>query len=165
MLNVDLNLPISKIYIRLLNSSVLAIIGLTVGLVPEIAAHSPDVARASVLTVSRSHLAYAQEFTPEETENYARAGYQVELLRRQVYQEIKSSMKQPPPEIVCDRQETLDSLPSGIREIANRYCDRSREIVQQNNLTVDRFNELKTFYDRQQAFYQQVQNILLKLQN
>lgn len=164
MLNVNLNLTIGRTYIRLLSSSVLAVIGLTVGLVPEIEAH-PNVDRASMLTVSRSQLAYAQEFTPEETENYARAGYQVELLRRQVYQEIKSSMKQPPPEIVCDRQETLDSLPPEIREIANRYCDRSREIVQQNNLTVDRFNELKTYYDRQQAFYQQVQNILLKLQN
>lgn len=163
MLNINL-ITINKIYIRLLNSSVLAVIGLTLGLVPEIAIRSLAL-EDSPIAVSQSQFAHAQEFTPEETENYAKAGYQVELLRRQVYQKIKDSMRQPPPEIVCDRQETLDSLQAEVREIASRYCDRSREIVQQNNLTVDRFNELKRHYDRQEGFYQQVQNILLKLQN
>ena len=164
MLNVVRTLPI-KLYVRLLSSSLFTFIGLTMGLVPEVSVRSLDLNQFSLITISRSQNASAQEFTPEETENYAKAGYQVELLRREVYQEIKNSINQPPPDIVCDRQETLDSLQSQVREIAARYCDRSREIVEQHDLTVDRFNELKTYYDRQDSFYQQVQSILMKLQN
>ena len=171
MLNVVRTLPkfnklyVNKLYVRLLGSSLLTFIGLTMGLVPEVSVRSPDLNESSLITIYRSRNAHAQEFTPEETENYAKAGYQVELLRREVYQEIKNSINQPPPDIVCDRTETLDNLQPEVREIADRYCDRSREIVEQHNLTVDRFNELKTYYDRQDSFYQQVQSILLKLQN
>ena len=165
MLNVVRTLLINKLYVRLLSSSLFTLISLTMGLVPEFSVRSLDTNSFSMLAISRSQTASAQEFTPEETENYAKAGYQVELLRREVYQEIKNSINQPPPDIVCDRQETLDSLQPQVREIADRYCDRSREIVEQHDLTVERFNELKTYYDRQDSFYEQVQSILLKLQN
>ena len=165
MINIVRILPINKLYIRLLSSSLFTFIGLTMGLVPEVSMRSLETNSFSLPTISHSQKAYAQQFTPDETENYAKAGYEVELLRRKVYQEIKNSINQPPPDIVCDRQDTLDSLQPKVREIANRYCDRSREIVEEHNLTVDRFNVLKTYYDRQDSFYQQVQSILLKLQN
>ena len=161
MLNVELAVSkLNKLYIRILSTTVLASIGLMTGVVPEVS-KSPDI--NLVLTISNN--AYAQQFTPEETENYAKAGYQVELLRREVYQEIKTLINEPLPNIVCDDRSTLDSLQPEVEEIANNYCDRSRQIVQQNNLTVDRFNELKGYYDRQDSFYQQVQSILLELQN
>ncbi|MGD1922386.1 MAG: DUF4168 domain-containing protein [Pleurocapsa sp.] len=89
----------------------------------------------------------------------------MELLRREVYKEIKTLINEPPPNIVCDRQETLQSLNPNIREIANNYCSQSQRIVQQNNLSINRFNELKSYYDRRDDFYRQVQNTLLKLQN
>ena len=158
MLSVNLTLPkLNKIYIRLVSSSLLAGIGLIYGFVPEIEPKSS--------AISFSINAYAQEFTPEETQSYAKAGYEVELLRREVYQEIKSLINQPPPNIVCDRQETLQNLNSNIRELANRYCSESLQIVEQNNLSINRFNELKRYYDRRDRFYQQVQQVLLKLQN
>ena len=163
MLNVELAVSkLNKLYIRILSTTVLASIGLMTGVVPEISKRSPDI-NLALLTISNN--AYAQQFTPEETENYAKAGYQVELLRREVYQEIKTLINEPLPNIVCDDRSTLDSLQPEVEEIANNYCDRSRQIVQQNNLTVDRFNELKGYYDRQDSFYQQVQSILLELQN
>ncbi len=127
------------------------------GLIPTVSLDSSSV--------SFSIDAAAQEFTPEETANYAKAGYEVELLRREVYKEIKTLINEPPPNIVCDRQETLQSLNPNIREIANNYCSQSQRIVQQNNLSINRFNELKSYYDRRDDFYRQVQNTLLKLQN
>ena len=163
MLNI-FQISINKLYVRLLNSSVLALVGITLGLIPEVTMRSP-LNLSHPITISLEPNAYAQEFTLEETENYAKAGYQVELLRREVYQEIKNSIDRSPPDIACDRQETLDSLEPDVRAIADRYCLRSREIVEQHNLTADRFNELKTYYDRQDSFYQQVQSILMKLQN
>ena len=135
----------------------LAGIGLSFGLIPKVSFNSP--------AISFSINAVAQEFTPEEIANYAKAGYEVELLRREVYQEIKTIINEPPPNIVCDRQETFQDLNPNIHEIANRYCNQSQQIVQQNNLSIDRFNELKSYYDRRDDFYQQVQNALLKLQN
>lgn len=166
MLNVNLSLlKSSKIYNRIVISSTLSAIALMMGIVPEISGRSPEVKGVQSPLVSFRVHAYAQQFSPEETANYAKAGYEVELLRRDVYKEIKSLMNQAPPNIVCDQQETLQNLNSNVRAIAERYCTQSRQIVQENNLTIDRFNELKTQYDRRDDFYKQVQNVLLKLQN
>ena len=132
-------------------------IGLGFGLIPNV---SLDLS-----TISFSITATAQEFTSEEIANYAKAGYEVELLRREIYQEIKTSINEPPPNIVCDRPETFQELQPEIREVAGRYCERSQQIVRENNLSVDRFNELKSYYERRDDFYQQVQNTLIELQN
>jgi hypothetical protein len=164
MLNVDFTLPkLHQLCVRLISSSILASLGIMLGLAPQISLKSSEV--NPLVVVSLSGKAYGQQFTPAETESYAKAGYQVELLRRQVYQEIKNLLDEPPPNIVCDRQSTWDNLKPEVKNIANRYCTQSRQIVQQNNLSINRFNELKSQYDRQDGFYQQVQKILLKLQN
>ncbi|MEL6909184.1 MAG: DUF4168 domain-containing protein [Cyanobacteria bacterium J06555_3] len=164
MLNVDSNVPkLPKLCVRLITSSILASLGIMVGLAPEISVRTNHA--DALVKLSLSNTAWAQQFTPEETENYARAGYEVELLRREVYQELKSLMNEPPPNIVCDRQSTIDSLKPEAKAIANRYCTQSRRIVQQNNLSINRFNELKTRYDSKDSFYERVQEILIKLQN
>ena len=165
MFNANLALPkLNKLSIRILSSSVLASIGLAFGLIPEIKSmRSPDL--NVIPSISLSNRAYAQEFTPEETRNYAKAGYQIELLRRKLYQETKNLINEPPPNIVCDDRSTIDSLQSEIREIADRFCTQTPEIVKQNNLTIERYNELTNYYNRQDSFYQQVQSILLNLQN
>lgn len=167
MFNVERAFPkLNKLYFRILSSSVLMLIGLTGGLIPEISlGSSEDVNQISRLTISWSRIAYGQQFTPEETENYAKAGYEVELLRRDIYKEIKNLINESPPQIVCDQQSTIASLQPEVQAIANRYCNQSQQIVQQNNLTVNRFNELKTYYENRDTFYNQVQEVLLKLQN
>jgi hypothetical protein len=163
MLNVDLTLPkLNQLCVRLISSSILASLGIMLGLTPEISIQSTEI--NSLVVVSLASRAYGQQITPAETENYAKAGYEVELLRRKVYQEIKNLIKEPPPNILCDQQSTIDQLKPEIKNIANRYCTQSRQIVQRHNLSINRFNELKSYYDRQDAFYQQVQGVLLKLQ-
>jgi hypothetical protein len=157
MLTVKLNLyKLNKILISVSRSTVLAAIALMCGSIPE-----PSPQFASFSLIAR---AYAQNFTPEETLNYAKAGYRVELLRQQIYKEIKNIIDRPPPNIVCNQQETLQSLPNNVRQIAERYCNESRQIVREHNLSIDRFNELKQYYDRGDDFYQQVQKILIDLQ-
>ncbi|MEO1004994.1 MAG: DUF4168 domain-containing protein [Cyanobacteria bacterium J06638_38] len=167
MLNVEQTVSklTTKLYIRILSSGVVALLGLMGGLIPEISVRSSDIGEIPLLNVSLAQNAYGQEFTPAETENYARAGYQVELLRREAYQQIKNLINEPPPNIVCDQPATLSDLKPEVRAIANNYCNQSQQIVRENNLTINRFNELKTHYDRQDSFYQEVQGILLKLQN
>lgn len=168
MFNANLALPkLNKLSIRILSSSVLASIGLGIGLIPEIelSMRSPDLNTIRSITVSLSNRVYAQEFTAEEIRHYAKAGYEIELLRRKLYQETKNLINEPPPNIVCDEQSTINNLQPEVREIADRFCSQTPEIVKQNNLTVERYNELTTYYNRQDSFYQQVQSILLELQN
>ncbi len=168
MFNANLALPkLNKLFIPILNTSVLASIGLAVGLIPkiEISMRSPELNVIPLTKVSLSNNAYAQEFTPEETRNYAKAGYEIELLRRKLYQETKNLINEPPPNIVCDNRATIDSLQPEVRQIADRFCTQTPKIVKQNNLTIERYNELTTYYNRQDSFYQQVQSILLELQN
>ena len=144
MLNVNLTLSkFNKIYVRIIASAGLAAIGLMSGLIPEVSRRSPNLDGVQSPSISLAVYAYAQQFTPVEAENYAKAGYEVELLRREVYKEIKNLINQPPSNIVCDRQETLNDLETNVREIAERYCSQSQQIVRQNNLTINRFNELK----------------------
>ena len=158
MLTIKLTLVnLNKILNRTYVTSFLAIVGVLSGSVPEISMRSPSIVAATI--------AYAQDYTDEEIVSYARAGYQVELLRQKVYQEIKTALNEPPPNIVCDREQTLDSLSNEVREMAENYCDRSRQIVKNHNLSIDRFNELKQHYDRGDEFYQQVQNVLIDIQN
>jgi hypothetical protein len=164
MLNVDLTLPkLNQLWVRLISSSILASLGVFSGLTPEMSINPSNVNSPIIVTLANK--AYGQQFTPTETESYAKAGYEVELLRRKVYQEIKNLIKEPPPNILCDQQSTIDILKPEIKNIANRYCSQSRQIVQRQGLSVNRFNELKTYYDRQDTFYQQVQAVLLKLQH
>ena len=166
MFNADFALPkLNKLYIRILSSSALAAIGLMGGIIPEVSLHASTFNNLQITATSSSTSAYAQQFTPEEITNYAKAGYQVELLRRQVYKEIKTIINQPPGDIACDQEETLEDLNPNVREITESFCSQTIDIVQRHNLTVDRYNELKTNYDRQESFYKQVQGVLLNLQN
>ena len=165
MLNGDFILPkLNQLCVRVISSSVLASLGILLGLAPELSVRSSIENQSQLVTVSFSTFVAAQEITPEETNSYAKAGFEIEMLRRDIYQEIKAIVNQPPGDIVCDRQETLEELQPEVKQLTEQFCNQTIEIVRQNNLNVDRYNELTSYYDRQDDFYQQVQKILLKLQ-
>jgi hypothetical protein len=147
----------NRVLKRFFSGSILATVGIFSGLVSQVSPYFP--------TLPLIAYAYAQDYTQDEVLNYAKAGFAVELLRQQVYQEIKAMINEPPPNIVCNQPETFQSLSKNIRQIAIRYCNDSMRIVRNNNLTVNRFNELKQVYDRGGDFYQEVQNKLIELQN
>lgn len=158
MLNVNLSsFKLNKVCIRLASSSILAAVALVGGFVPDMSARS--------LSASLSSQAHAQDFTPEEIANYAKAGSQVEQLRRQAYQEIKALTNEPPGNIVCNQEETRANLAPQVQAITDRFCNQIMQIPQRNNLSNSRYNELTSYYERQDNFYQQVQNVLLKLRN
>jgi len=166
MLNGDFILPrLNQLSIRVISSSILASLSIMLGLTPELSVKSPILDREPLLSVSFSTFVAAQEFTPEETNNYAKAGFEVEMLRRDIYQQIKTIIDRPPGDIVCDRQETLSDLEPEVRQLTENFCNQTVQIVERNNLSVDRYNELKSYYDRRDSFYQEVQKILIKLQN
>lgn len=158
MFTVNLNFhQLHKINRSLLKVSIITAMSIASGIIPNISSQKEFLTWENTV--------YAQEYTSEEVYNYAKAGFEVEMLRQQVYQEIKSMVNEPPPDIVCDRPETMSDIPDNIQGIAHDYCDRVPQIVEENNLSIQRFNQLKNDYDRGGPFYQQVQQQLLNLQN
>lgn len=149
-----INENIQKILLRFFTTGIVAATGLFGILVLEVNPSFPKLLST----------AYAQNFTESEVTSYAKAGYEVELLRQRVYKEIKSMLDETPPDIVCNQPRTLQDLPGNVKQTVAEYCDNSRRIVQAHNLTIDRFNQLKRFYDGGGKFYQQVQNALKDLQ-
>jgi hypothetical protein len=141
---------------RFLTAGFMSAIAILGGFVPEVSRQVPKL----VFNFS----AYAQDISQQEVVNYTNAVYNVEMLRQQVYKQMQESTSEPPAGIICDRPETYQNLADDVKAIAVNYCNESKEIVEKNHLSVSRFNQLKGFYDRQEGFYQQVQNILLERQ-
>ncbi|WP_238568947.1 DUF4168 domain-containing protein [Xenococcus sp. PCC 7305] len=136
-----------------MNISILTSISVFGGLLPHI---SPDHRK-----ISFDHYAYAQSYTQQDILNYSRAGFEIELLRQQTYHEIKTTINQRPPNISCNQPITLQSLAPNVRGIADNYCNNTMRIIRDNNLSVERFNQLKQYYDQGGDFHQQVQKMLL----
>ena len=149
------NLP--KIWTRIINFSSLASLGIMLGLVPQFSPQSYGI--------SLEYYAYARDYTQQEMINYTRAGLQIEMLRRRTYQEIKKETNQRPPNIICNQPATIAQLSPNIRRIASGYCQGTINIIRNNNLSIQRFNELKRDYDSGGEFHQQVQQTLIRFQN
>lgn len=141
----------------MLNISILAILGIMLGITPQFSPKSPN------FTFNSS--ASARDYSEQEMKNYARAGWQIELLRRRTYQEIKKETNRRPPNIVCNQPATVEQLPQNIRSIASNYCYETTNIIRNNNLSIQRFNELKRSYDNGGEFHQQIQQMLIDLQH
>ncbi len=145
-----------KFYTYIVSISILATIGILGGFVPNISRKDREI--------SFDYYAYAQNYTQQEIVNYSRAGFKIELLRRQTYDHIKTIINQRPPTITCNQPNTLQNLAPNIRGIANNYCNNTMRIIRDNNLTVQRFNQLKQYYDQGGDFHRKVQQMLLDVQ-
>ncbi len=95
--------------------------------------------------------AYAQSsVSSNELTNYARSLLVIEPMRQQAYTEIQGIVGSGNvPSIACHRSDSVDSLPSSIKPIARNYCDRAIAVVEENNLTIQRFNEITVFLSQQ----------------
>ena len=109
--------------------------------------------------------AYAQDVSDPQVTSYAQAVLRMEPVRQQAYDEIKTiigSSNVPP--IVCNKPESLDALPGNARSIATDYCDRSKEIVEKNGLTISRFNEITVNMQSDTNLKNRIQAELLRIQ-
>jgi len=142
--------------------SVLAVTGLFSGVVPTLERNFTPV-------LNFSSLAFAQTPPPEITNteilNYARSVLAIEPIRQVAYDEIKRILgsRQVPP-IACHRRQRLNNLDGSIRQIAITYCNRAIQIVESNNLTINRFNVITVQMHDDSALASQIREQLLQLQ-
>lgn len=120
---------------------------------------------ASSLTLTPK--AYAQNLTVNNNEivSYAQAVLAMEPSRQQAFGEIKKLINGGEiPQIVCNDPKSINSLPRKAREIAVNYCNRSQKIVEENGLTIERFNKITMEIQNDNNLKRQVYNTLIRLQ-
>ncbi len=109
----------------------LTAIGLLSGLTPELSKDSGTL----VFSTSAS----AQAVSDQELRNYVSATVEVEMLRQNVYGEIKRLTGGNVPSISsCSEQ----GLPDNVARIWQRFCQQSEAIIQKYGLSNGRFNAI-----------------------
>ena len=147
---------LEKIIFRSFFTSILVATGIFGGVVPEFS--------RQFLPLTFSYSASAQDFTQDEVVRYSQAIFEVEMLRKEIYEEIEAQLNETPPYIACYKPETLNDLSPDIRQIVVNFCQETIPIVRKNNLSISRFNELKQLYESHGDFYNKVQDTLREMQ-
>lgn len=159
-MNTSLNTP--KLHLnRMLRQSLLATIisaaALASGWVPGLYGNSPSLVFGSS--------AQAQEISREEITSYARAVLAMEPRREKAYREIKGMAPGGAvPRVLCNEAQGINRLSGNIRGVAVNYCDQAKKIIENNGLTVSRFNQLTLLQQANPAVKAQIQAELVRLQ-
>nr|MBA3923613.1 DUF4168 domain-containing protein [Nostocaceae cyanobacterium] len=135
----------------------LATLSLVSGLIPNLTAGSGQEVFSSA--------AHAEDVNSTEIKNYALAVLGMEPVRQEAYNEIKKIIGQEPPAIACYKTESLSQLPRSARRIAVNYCNRSKQIVESNNLSSERFNAITQELQGDDNLKNRISNELIRIQN
>ncbi len=120
---------------------------------------------ASTLTWSSKANAQAPSIDNTEVTNYAQAVLAMEPSRQRAFEEIKKLIGSGEiPKIVCNDSNSMNGLPNKARDIAVNYCNSSQKIVENNGLSIDRFNNITVELQNNTNLKRQVYNTLIRLQ-
>ncbi len=117
-------------------------------------------------TLSLNSKAYAQTAVNNtEINSYAQAVLAMEPARQHAFEEIKKLIGSGEiPQIVCNDGNSINGLPRKAQDIAVNYCTRSQKIVEDNGLSIDRFNKITMEAQNNNNLKRQIYNTLLRLQ-
>lgn len=134
-----------------------SVLGILAGLTPSVQPRS--------LALNWSTAAYAQNLSQEDINNYARSVLGIEPIRQDAYREIKAivgSGEVPP--IACHQPNSLSGLNRNIREIAVQYCNSAIAIVERNNLSISRFNDITVDLRNNNSLASRIQQAMVRIQ-
>ncbi|MFB2645573.1 DUF4168 domain-containing protein [Raphidiopsis sp. BLCC-F218] len=101
--------------------------------------------------------------TSSEITNYAQTVMIMEPKRQQAFKEIKSLINtRAIPTIICNDVKSINLLPGSAQKIAINYCNEYEETVSQNNLTVDRFNQITTEVNNNSVLKERIQKLMME---
>ena len=122
---------------------------------------------ASLLIFSSQ--ANAQSPSPvnkDEVTKYAQSILGMEPARQQAFDEIKKLMGgREIPKIVCNDPKSISDLPKKVQNLAVNYCKHSQKVVEENGLTIERFNQITVDIQNDDNLKRQISNALIRLQN
>jgi len=120
---------------------------------------------ASTLTFTAKADAQTPAVNNNEIVSYAQAVLAMEPSRQQAFSEIKKIIGGGDiPQIVCNDAQSMNSLPRKARDIAVNYCNRSQKIVEENGLSIERFNKITVEIQNDSNLKRQIYNTLIRLQ-
>lgn len=107
------------------------------------------------------------EFSEMEIRSYARAVLGIEPRRQTAFNEIQAIMGagKSIPDVVCNETRTINQLDKAVRDIAVNYCTQAKSIIETNELTITRFNEITQRQQADPALQKRIQAELQSLQN
>lgn len=100
-----------------------------------------------------------------EVTSYAQAVLSMEPVRQDAFKRIKLLINgQNVPKIVCNQPSSINSLSDEAKDIVVKYCNRSQKIVEDNGLTIERFNYITQAMNNDNSLKQQIYDTLIRLQ-
>lgn len=139
-----------KVASQLLIALGLSLSAFTMGIVPE-------YRQGSVIIESQ---AMAQNVSDEDLKKYAQAAIAIENLRKTTYSNIEGVIGKSSGQMSCNQRQSFSQLPDNARKMAIEYCDQSEVIVQNNGLTINRFNQITQQVKQDPSLKQRLQSIL-----
>ena len=131
---------------------------------------TPSISLKSAAILNFNSAASAQQSAPSlsaaEITNYARSLLAIEKLRQEYYNQIKQGLtgRQEIPQIVCSDPNSVNNLSGEIRESVIEYCQKSIEIVENNRLSIQRFNDITNLLTQDQRILDRITAEMLRLQ-
>jgi Domain of unknown function (DUF4168) len=110
--------------------------------------------------------ANAQNPTVNATEltNYAKAILAMEPKRQETVNSIKEILGNSEiPKIVCNDPNSFNALPGKAKDIAVAYCNHSQKIVEENGLSIERFNKITSDVQGNEGLQKKVSEQLMIL--
>lgn len=117
--------------------------------------------------------AYAQTFTNEEIKHYAESVLAMDDSRLQAYSEISDLLTSAGYDVTeytlsCPSARSLSDVPRSVRrrvrEILVGYCNAAQQIVEDNGLTVERFNAMTAAHQQDPELTERIQAEIAALQ-
>ena len=102
-------------------------------------------------------------FSDEDITNYAQTVLKIESQRTIAYQKIEEIIDDPPPEIVCDRPQTIQQLPKDAQAVAVKFCNQSKNIAQESGLTSQEFNLITEKAQKDETLKKRIQNAMIRI--
>ncbi len=119
----------------------------------------------SFLVISTRSNAQTPAVNNTEVNSYAQAVLAMEPARQKAFEEIKKLIgSKEIPKIVCNDSNSINGLSSQAKDIAVNYCNRSQKIVEDNGLSIDRFNNITRELQNNNDLKNQVLDRLIQLQ-
>jgi hypothetical protein len=124
----------------------------------------PSVQISEIFAQQPTKLALYQAVSDAELRKYAKSIIEIEPLRLEALQAIKSKVSGSLPSLMCHEPGNLDSLPAGARRIFVKHCDQANDIASANGLSMDSFNRITAAVSGDAGLRSKLQGLVNRLQ-
>ena len=155
MINSPFPYDLKKFLSRFFMVNLLAAVGILGGVVPEVAWQPTRLLFIPI--------AYSQEFSQTQINQYAQAILAIEVERKAAYQKIQNLLGRVPPQIACNQKDSLSKLPKEAQVIVVSFCNQSKKIAKTSGLNPADFNAITEAARKNPSLKKRIQTIIIQI--